>query len=142
MKKSVSYEILAFRDFPLRHGERENLHASLPSHKTLTSINILLLLEFTKCHYPADIAFVLDSSTSVSYDDFERIKSFVKTMAKLFRIFQHGSRGAVIVYGDTARVAIRMDEYINYRGFIDAVDSVGRIGGRRSYYIVAMIFYV
>ena len=56
-------------------------------------------------------------------------------MAKLFRIFQHGSHGAVVVYGDTARVAIRMDEYINYRGFIDAVDSLGRIGGKTVYLI-------
>jgi hypothetical protein len=89
-----------------------------------------LFSEYTKCQYPADIAFVLDSSTSVTYEDFAKMKGFVKTMAKLFRIFQHGSQGAVIVYGDTARVAIRMDEFINYRHFVEAVDDLGRVGGK------------
>ena len=66
----------------------------------------------------------------MNYEDFEKMKRFVKTMAKLFRIYEQGSRGAVIVYGDTARVAIRMDEYVNYRGFINAVSGLGRVGGR------------
>lgn len=51
-------------------------------------------------------------------------------MAKQFRVYEHGSRGAVIVYGENAGVAIRMDEYINYFQFIRAVDDLGRYGGK------------
>lgn len=66
----------------------------------------------------------------MSYEDFEKMKGFVKTMAKQFRVYEHGSRGAVIVYGENAGVAIRMDEYINYFQFIRAVDDLGRYGGK------------
>lgn len=89
---------------------------------------------YSKCYYPADIAFVLDSSTSVRDVDFEKTKSFVKTMAKLFRIFQYGSRGAVINYGDRAVLSIRMDAHKTYRGFIDAVERLTRVGGTRRTY--------
>ena len=77
---------------------------------------------------------MLDSSSNVNEEDFALEKGFVRTMAKLFRIFQHGSRGAVIVYGNRAKVSIGMGTNIEYKSFISDVGRLTRVGGRRRTY--------
>ena len=74
---------------------------------------------------------MLDSSRNVQNAHFHEVKRFVKTMAKLFRVAQYRSHGAVISYGNRAEIFIKMDAHENYRDFINAVDRVPRIGGRR-----------
>lgn len=86
---------------------------------------------FTQCKHPADIAFLMDSSNNVRYDQFEKIKEFIKTIAKLFKISQYGTHSAVIVYGNQADLSVKMNSNGNSSSFIKAVDQLWRVGGRR-----------
>lgn len=67
----------------------------------------------------------------MNYDEFEEVKRFVASMAKVFQISEYGSRCAVIVYGNQANLFVKLDASKNSRDFITSVDKLSRIGGRR-----------
>ena len=79
--------------------------------------------------FPADVVFLIDSSSDVILDNFGREKDFVKSVAKFMNADQAKTRVAVITYGyraiEQASFASPQDEF--QRGLNGAM----YIGGRR-----------
>ena len=94
----------------------------------------LIISAITACQHAADIAFVVDTSTDVSYQDFQKMKDFLIAVEKRFRIAEFGSRHGVIVHGSRAQLLVRLNGAQNSTEFVKAVDSLWRIGGQRASY--------
>jgi hypothetical protein len=78
-----------------------------------------------------DVVFVMDSSSPVVLQDFERQKQFVKSLARQFGISSSKSRGALVTYGNYANLNVRFDGYENLNEFDAAVDQASPVGGER-----------
>ncbi|KAK3745599.1 hypothetical protein QZH41_005840 [Actinostola sp. cb2023] len=72
------------------------------------------------CSTPVDIAFIVDSSGSITSADYTKIKQFIAQMASKFHISPTGSRIAVILYSDDADTEIDFGSYSHYLAFRDA----------------------
>ena len=71
-----------------------------------------------------DVAFLVDSSGSISFRNFRKVKNFVVELASKFDISPGGSRAAVVVYSTRATTRIRFTDYSNYGSFANAVQSL------------------
>ena len=76
------------------------------------------------CSTPVDLAFMIDSSGSISRRNFMRQGNFVKEVAKSFGPSQNGSRVAIVVYSTSASVEARFGQYTDQEEFAGAVDSL------------------
>ena len=81
--------------------------------------------------YEADIVFIADSSGRVSVRNFELLKGFVKTMARLMNVSPQRSRAAFISYGDTPTMVIRFNGYRSLSQFDSSVENAPYNGGQR-----------
>ena len=75
--------------------------------------------------------FVLDSSSGVTREDFDKQKNFVKRMATYFNVSPQKSRAALVTFGSTSRVAVTLNGYGTLTDFYRAVDGALRVGGAR-----------
>ena len=71
-----------------------------------------------------DVAFLIDSSGSISFRNFRKLKNFVVELASKFDISPGGSRAAVVVYSTRATTRIRFTDYSTYGSFANAVQSL------------------
>lgn len=76
------------------------------------------------CQHPVDIAFLVDSSGSISRKNYVKIKSFVIDFARRFDISTTGSRSAVILYSRDAEKYIDFNEKTNFDDFAKAVQGL------------------
>jgi len=60
---------------------------------------------------PTDIAFILDSSRSVTGEDFDRQKEFIKNFLKRFPIGAQQTQAGIIKYGKTANIEIEFNDF-------------------------------
>ena len=79
----------------------------------------------------ADIVFLMDSSTSVGRDGFNREKGFVKSLAKYFNVSPGKSRAAVVAYSNFARTILKFTDYQSETDFNDKLDTEPWFGGIR-----------
>lgn len=70
---------------------------------------------FTGCLKKIDIVFAIDGSSSVGRRNFQRVKTFLRRIAKSFHISRTASRVAVIVYSSRVKVAFNFKRYTNGR---------------------------
>ena len=89
-------------------------------------------ITITACKLAADVVFLVDSSSGVSYRDFQARKSFVIAVEKRFKISEIGSRHGVVVYGSRAAMSVGMNTASNSTEFAKAVDRLSLIGGQRT----------
>ena len=75
--------------------------------------------------------FLVDASLSVSQSNFVRQKEFVKHLGRQLNIMQGRSRGALVSYGNTARISFSFDNYTTAEQFERNVDKVPYVGGNR-----------
>ena len=68
-----------------------------------------------------DVAFLVDSSGSISFRNFRKVKNFVVELASKFDISPGGSRAAVVVYSTRATTRIRFTDHSTYGSFANAV---------------------
>ena len=68
-----------------------------------------------------DVAFLIDSSGSISFRNFRKVKNFVVELASKFDISPGGSRAAVVVYSTRATTRIRFTDHSTYGSFANAV---------------------
>lgn len=73
------------------------------------------------CTPEADVAFLMDSSGSISRSNYGKMKTFVARLAAQFRISPSGSRAAVVLYSTTASTVIRFGAYTSAETFETAV---------------------
>ena len=71
-----------------------------------------------------DVAFLIDSSGSISFRNLRKVKNFVVELVSKFDISPGGSRAAVVVYSTRATTRIRFTDYSNYGSFANAVQSL------------------
>ena len=74
-----------------------------------------------RCNPNADIAFLVDSSGSISRENYEKVKTFVSNLAASFNISPGGSRVAVVLYSTGATTAIKFDDFTSADSFERAV---------------------
>ena len=73
------------------------------------------------CGYAADLTFILDSSDSISTDDYVKQKSLIISIARSFGISHNTSRAAVVLYSDSASVHFQLGDSSSTREFETAV---------------------
>lgn len=78
-------------------------------------------IEQPTCGYAADLTFILDSSDSISTDDYLKQKSLIISIARSFGISHNTSRAAVVQYSDSASVHFQLGDSSSTREFETAV---------------------
>lgn len=84
----------------------------------------VLFLEQEKCAPVVDVAFLVDSSGSIRFRDYRKMKTFVSKMVEKFNISPAGSRVAVVQYSTRATTVIRFGVYTNSQAFERAVQGL------------------
>lgn len=82
-------------------------------------------------HPDADIIFLVDTSASVSSEQFGLQKQFVRRMARYFLISPLGPRAAFATYGSSAYTVIGFSGYSSDAEFSLKINSARFIGGTR-----------
>ena len=77
-----------------------------------------------------DIIYLMDSSGSISLDDFERQKDFVIDLVRVFPIGPSASRAAVVTYHDWPNVRANFNDFDSTDSFVKAVDAINQTRGR------------
>ena len=76
-----------------------------------------------------DLAFAIDTSDSLSQEDFEAQKGAIIMLAKSFGLSRQGTHTSVIIYGSDARVAIKLGDHVTIDEFSAAVQKLSHTGG-------------
>jgi receptor-type tyrosine-protein phosphatase Q len=82
------------------------------------------------CTKKIDLGFILDNSGSVGYNNFQRMKSFVKDLTDFYKLGPDETRVSVMSFASSARIHIAFSAYFSdKRRFDSAVDSISYTGG-------------
>jgi hypothetical protein len=79
----------------------------------------------------ADLLFLLDSSWSVTQDEFKQEKKLVSHLAKAFKVSPDYTRAGAITYSDTASLDIPLEKHSDIGSFGTDVDGLPYKGGRK-----------
>lgn len=90
----------------------------------LYSLYFFAFQESDACSHVADIAFIVDSSASISGRNYNKVKLFISKLASKFEISPSKSRAAVVLYSTDARTEINFNDYTNINDFSKAVQSL------------------
>ena len=72
-----------------------------------------------------DIGFILDSSGSVGYENFERMKLFVKDLTDFYKLGPDETRVSVMSFASSANIHIPFSAYFRDKSHFDsAVDDI------------------
>ena len=77
-----------------------------------------------KCSPNVDVAFLVDSSGSISSRNYRKVKTFVANLAAKFNISPRGSRAAVVLYSTSASTVIKFTDFTSSQSFTSAVQSL------------------
>lgn len=77
-----------------------------------------------------DIAFILDSSGSITHDEYIEVKSFAKRVMKTFDIGPRKTHPAIMIYNDEARIAHRFGEILSHEDFDMKLDALPHLRGK------------
>ena len=78
----------------------------------------------TSCVNGVDIAFLMDSSESITNEDFEREKTAVKEIAESFLSASQDSRAGVIMYSGRPELSVDFISQSDFGNFKSAVDAL------------------
>ena len=73
---------------------------------------------------PTDIGFILDSSRSVTDDNFFKQKEFVKNIIKQFPVGPDQTQVGIIKYGEKADTGINFYDFFTEPDLFNAIDSL------------------
>ena len=77
-----------------------------------------------------DLGFVLDNSGSVGYNNFQRIKLFVKDLTDYYMLGPEETRVSVMSFSSSAYIHIPFSRYfLDKNQFNSAVDKISYTGG-------------
>ena len=82
------------------------------------------MLELPRCKTEVDIAFIVDSSGSISRTSYRREKAFITAVAKSFGISKDKSRAALVLFSDSASTKIRFEDHSTTASFAAAVEDL------------------
>ena len=107
--------------------------------KVFLSLSLIQLTRFSLQLYPTassvcntlvDIAFLVDSSASVTKFNYIKMKRFIAEMTSRFNFFPTKTRVAVILFGSDAKTEIDFESYGSFDAFRDAVLRLPHYEGR------------
>lgn len=78
---------------------------------------------------PADIFFLLDTSSSINFDDFDKQKAFVQDLIKVFDISETKTRIAVALFSSGYYSQFPFYRYNDKSDIINAIDRIRHRGG-------------
>lgn len=90
-----------------------------------------MFLEPKPANVNADIVFVIDSSTTVGRDGFDKEKDFIKAMAKYMKVSPDNSRASVITYSSNVRNVLNFTDHQTEMSFNQKIDREQWTGGTR-----------
>ena len=76
-----------------------------------------------------EVVFVLDASSTVGTDNFDREKAFVKLLARSLNVASGKSRAALIVYSTNAVTVKELGDYKTFQEFERTLDEIYFYGG-------------
>ena len=79
-----------------------------------------------------DILFVLDTSSGVGQENFNKMLQFVKEIIKVFDVNNLLTRVSVITYDSDARLVIRFSDYNEIDRLNSAIDAIRYVNGRQT----------
>ena len=82
-----------------------------------------------RCKLRADLGFIIDGSVGTA-ETLRKEKNFIKGVVSAFGISADGAHAGVVVGGNKAKLAIKMNENMNSSGFEAAVSSIGLSGAQ------------
>ena len=89
-----------------------------------------------------DLGFVLDSSGSVGYFNFQQMKLFVKHLTDYYKLGPEETRASVMSFSSSAYIRIPFSEnFLNKNQFDSAVDRVSYDGGSTSTTLALIMAY-
>lgn len=113
------------------------MHSSSPSPSSLlfnTQHYIEVIMYFlsivVKCSEEADVAFVVDTSGSISDENFKKQKDFVKSLASSFDPTSTKHQLGLISYSSNAQMEVSFTDKADRKEFEEAVDRVPHTKGR------------
>ncbi|XP_020898609.1 collagen alpha-6(VI) chain-like [Exaiptasia diaphana] len=77
----------------------------------------------------ADVVFVMDSSGSISKDDYRKEKEFVKQLANIFDISRNQARASVIIYDDNPKLIFSFEDELDNRNVSAAIQGLQHLKG-------------
>lgn len=77
----------------------------------------------------ADVLFVMDSSGSISKDDYKKEKEFVKQLANIFDISTNQARASVIIYDDNPKLIFGFEDELDNRNVSTVIQSLQHLKG-------------
>ena len=92
---------------------------------------LIIFSEPKPANISADVVFLIDSSTAVGQNGFDKEKNFVKSLAKYLNVSPGKSRAAVIIYSDTVRPVLTFTGFQMETDFNQKLDEEPWIGGTR-----------
>lgn len=88
------------------------------------TVHVSLFSQTEKCNPNVDVAFLIDSSGSISGKNYRKVKTFVANLAANFNISPRGSRAAVVLYSTGASTDIKFTDFTSSESFGRAVQQL------------------
>eukprot|EP00795_Rhopilema_esculentum_P016249 gene16249-7628_t len=86
-----------------------------------------------------DLAFFLDSSSSLGTDNFKKTKDFVKLVANAFDVSPANTHVSVATYGQSLQTEFDFTRYTNKKDLFDAIDAIPYRSERFTYIDEALL---
>ncbi|XP_062579729.1 collagen alpha-6(VI) chain-like isoform X3 [Saccostrea cucullata] len=108
----------------------EKIHQSTTTQILQEDTPINKTVEIEYCSgKPADVLFLLDSSSSISRNDFKKQLSFIKSVVNVFDINPQKTAVGVSTFSDDFRSVIHLNEFTSKESIFKAVDKVPYLRG-------------
>ena len=75
-----------------------------------------------------DVSFIVDASQSVGLQNYHKLLEFVRKLATALEISQIESHASLVIFSDTARVQIKLNEHDDIREFNKALKEAPYLG--------------
>lgn len=73
------------------------------------------------CPSKVDLAFIVDSSGSISKQNYNEMKFFIFSIAKAMNVSETGAHVGVVIYSTSSKLAIKFSDHTNIASFQKAV---------------------
>jgi len=86
--------------------------------------SVIIKCCFEDCYADLDLVFLIDSSGSISFSNFKKVKAFTKRIVESFKIGESQTRVSIINYSMYAQVEISLKNGTNLTSVLKAIDDM------------------
>ena len=86
-----------------------------------------MCFSFQECEAKVDIAFLLDGSGSIDFQqpgNFKKCLGFLKNFVQSFNIAKDGTHVGVVLFSKTAEVMFNFEKYLDSKSMIEAIEKI------------------